>query len=77
MADQAIGVRWWGASRLVVRAVLFAGFYIDDRHANVPGIDCYDPPATQDGTAFVTCDVRVLPPPSTWLHGKTVAALDI
>jgi len=27
-----------GASRLVVLAVLFAGFYIDDRYISVPGI---------------------------------------
>jgi hypothetical protein len=30
-----------GASRLVLLVVLFAGFYIDDRHVSVSGIDRY------------------------------------
>ena len=35
------GMAQQGASRLMVLAVLFAGFYIDDRRISVPGIDCY------------------------------------
>jgi len=52
---------------------LVRGFYIDDRHVNVPGIDCYDPPATQDSTAFVTCAVKG--GAATAQHGYTVKLL--
>jgi len=46
LADQAIGVRWWGVAQQGAVAPCGAGshvrgFYIDDRHVSVSGIDCY------------------------------------
>jgi len=53
-------------------------FYPHHNGMRIRMMQQYHRPPRKEGTAFVTGAVNgVLPPPSTGLHGKTVAALNI